>query len=100
MGTVRKHYSKEFKAKVAIEALKGQKTLSELAAEFGVHPVQISQWKKHLQEGSAHLFERIRQGPDEQEALVERLYQQIGQLQMEVEWLRKKGLLPSTKNGR
>jgi hypothetical protein len=51
-------------------------------------------------EGSAHLFERGKCGPDEQEALIERRYQQLGQLQMEVEWLRKKGLLPSTKNGR
>jgi len=100
MGQVRKHHSKEFKAKVAIEALKGQKTLSELASEFGVHPVQISQWKKQLQDGSVSLFERGKTGPDEHEALLERLYQQIGQLQVEVEWLRKKGLLPSTRSGR
>lgn len=85
---------------MALEALKGQKTLSELATEFGVHPVQISQWKKHLQDGSVSLFERGKHGPDERDALIDRLYQQIGQLQVEVEWLRKKGLLPATKSGR
>ncbi len=100
MGTIRKQHSKEFKAKVAIEALKGHKTLSKLSTEFGVHAVQISQWKKQLQEGSVSLFERGKTGANKQDALIERLYQQIGQLQVEVEWLRKKGLLPSTKSGR
>ena len=56
MGSPRKRHSHEFKAKVALEAMKGLKTSSELAAEFGVHPVQIAQWKKHLQEGSPQLF--------------------------------------------
>jgi transposase-like protein len=93
MGSPRKRHSKEFKAKVAIEAVKGVKTASELASEYGVHPVQITQWKKQLLEGSASLFETGgRSQKDEQTTLIERLYQQIGQLQVEVEWLRKKGL--------
>jgi transposase-like protein len=51
MGTVRRRHSSAFKAKVALEALKGEKRLNELAAEYGVHPVQIAQWKKHALEG-------------------------------------------------
>jgi transposase-like protein len=52
----RKHHSAEFKAKVALEALKGMKTINELASEHGVHPTQINQWKKHAQEGLSSLF--------------------------------------------
>ncbi len=52
MGTVRRRHSSEFKARVALEAVKGQKTLNELASEFGVHPVQIAQWKRQLVEAS------------------------------------------------
>jgi transposase-like protein len=92
MGTVRRRHSSEFKARVALEAVKGQKTLNELATEFGVHPVPIAQWKRQLVEGSPATFgsggvhkERA------QEALIEQLYQQIGQLKVEVDWLRKKG---------
>lgn len=48
MGTVRRQHSSEFKARVALEAVKGQKTLNQLATEFGVHPVQIAQWKRQL----------------------------------------------------
>lgn len=95
MGTVRRRHSSEFKAKVALEAVKGQKTLNELGTEFGVHPVQIAQWKRQLVEASPAAFEsgsgwhgRSR----DQEQLVEQLYQQIGQLKVEVDWLRKKGI--------
>lgn len=93
MGTVRRRHSSEFKARVAVEALKGQKTLNELATEFGVHPVQIAQWKRQLVEASPAAFESGsgRQTRD-QEQLVEQLYQQIGQLKVEVDWLRKKGI--------
>lgn len=95
MGTVRRRHSSEFKAKVALEAVKGQKTLNELATEFGVHPVQIAQWKRQLLEASPAAFEgggtssRKERG---QEQLIEQLYQQIGQLKVEVDWLRKKGI--------
>src|SRR5262249_6956405 len=89
----RRRHSSEFKARVALEALKGQKTLNELASEFGVHPVQIAQWKRQLVEASAGIF--ASGGPSrrerEQEQLVEQLYQEIGQLKVEVDWLRKKG---------
>ncbi len=92
MGTVRRRHSSECKARVALEAVKGQKTLNALATEFGVHPVQIAHGKRQLVEASPATFaggggrkERA------QEALIEQLYQQIGQLKVEVDWLRKKG---------
>lgn len=101
-GSPRRRHSSEFKAKVATEALKGQKTLNELAAEFGVHPVQIAQWKRQLAEGSVGIFESGHASRHErdQEQLVEQLYQQIGQLKVEVDWLRKKGVLCSPTHGR
>lgn len=94
MGTVRRRHSSEFKARVALEAVKGQKTLNELASEFGVHPVQIAQWKRQLLDASPAAFESGRSGnrtERAQEQLIEQLYQQIGQLKVEVDWLRKKG---------
>ena len=89
--TQRKHYSAEFKAKVALEMVKGHKTVSELASEFGVHPTQLTLWKKQLLEELPAIFsdKRIRANKD-QEALQDRLYQQIGQLQGELDWLKKK----------
>jgi putative transposase len=90
----RRRHSSAFKARVALEALKGQKTLNELASEFGVHPVQITQWKRQLLDASPGVFESgsANRREREQEHLVEQLYQQIGQLKMEVDWLQKKGL--------
>jgi len=98
----RRRHSSEFKARVAMEALKGHKTLNELASEFGVHPVQIAQWKRQLVEASAGIFESgaPSRREREQEQLVEHLYQQIGQLQVEVDWLRKKGLTRLSNSGR
>lgn len=92
MGTVRKRHSNEFKAQVALEALKGQKTLNELASEYGVHAVQIAQWKRQAQDGLSGVFASPgdRQGKADQ-ALIDQLYQQIGQLKVELDWLRKKG---------
>lgn len=91
----RRRYSAEFKFQVALEAAKGQKTISELAGEFGVHPNQVSRWKQELLQEGAHLFasQRAKQRR-EQEALQAELYQQIGRLKMELEWLKKR--LPDT----
>ena len=87
----RKQHSKEFKAKVALEALKGQKTANEIATEYGIHPGQINTWKKRALDTLPEVFSR---GPDreaaQREAKQDRLYQQIGKLQVEVEWLKKK----------
>jgi transposase-like protein len=86
----RKNYSKEFKARVALDAIKGQKTLNELAAEYGLHPNQIGQWRKKLIDESAEVFARNRNREAEaHEVEKDRLYRQIGKLQVEVEWLKK-----------
>ncbi len=86
----RKRLSKEFKAKVVLEALKGQRTAIELAQEFGVHINQINLWKKQLIENAAWLFERREAKKEkEREKERERLYQKVGQLQVEVDWLKK-----------
>lgn len=86
----RESYSKEFKARVALDAIKGQKTLNELAAEYVLHPNQIGQWRKKLIDESAEVFARNRDREAEaHEAERDRLYRQIGKLQVEVEWLKK-----------
>lgn len=91
MSEKRKSRSAEFKGKVALEALKGLKTVNELASEYGVHPVQISQWKKQLQEGVAGIFSRSQsKRPAEEESLKAKLYEEIGRLKIELDWLKKK----------
>jgi len=91
MGKKRKHHSEAFKAKVALEAVKGVSTLSELASRYKVHPTQIAQWKKQLLESAPLCFERGRNGAGvDPEALTAPLYQEIGRLKMEVDFLQKK----------
>ena len=87
----RKRRSAEFKFRVALEAAKGTKTLSELSSEYGVHATQISEWKTQLLKDGASVFSTTtaRQQRD-QEALQGELYEQIGRLKMELEWLKKK----------
>jgi transposase-like protein len=76
---------------VALAAVKGDKTLSQLADQFEVHANQVSAWRKELVERAAELFEdRRRRQRDDESASQEELYQQIGRLKMEVEWLKKK----------
>lgn len=87
----RRKFTKEFKAKVAMEAVKGQRTVNELAQEFGVHPNQIGLWKKQLLETAPEVFSHGRDREAEQiEAERDRLYRKVGQLQIEVDWLKKK----------
>ena len=95
MTTARKRYSAKFKARVAVEAIRGEKTLSQLAAKFQVHPVQIAQWKKAALEQLQESFVDGRTRKNgEGEFGAEVLYEQIGRLKMELEWVKKKaGLL-------
>ena len=87
-----KPYSASFKAKVALEALREHKTLAELSAEFGVHANQITVWKQQLRTGAAAAFDGngLQEQAREHETLVRQLYEQIGQLQYESTWLKKK----------
>jgi transposase-like protein len=91
MTMPRRQHSGEFKARVALEAIRGERTLQELAAAYGVHPVQIAQWKKMALEELPKLFSSRRSTKQKAEdALKAALYQQIGQLKVELDWLKKK----------
>lgn len=87
----RQKFSKQFKAKVALEALKGERTASEIASEFEVHVSQVNDWKKNLTQGAAEVFDKGSNGEEaDREKERNHLYQQIGKLQVEVDWLKKK----------
>ena len=87
----RKSFPSKFKAKVALEALKGHRTTNQIAAEFEVHPSQVNAWKKLLLEGSGDLFSKGRkQQAENSEEEKDKLYSQIGRLKVEVDWLKKK----------
>jgi transposase len=91
MGTMRNRHSASLKAKVALEAVKEEKTISQLASEYEVHPNQIRQWKKRLIEEAANIFSNRREKEARnQEELEAELYRQIGQLKVELDWLKKK----------
>lgn len=91
MGEVkRKTYTAAFKAKVGLEAIRGVRTVNEIGQEYGVHPAQVGQWKREIQEQAETLFAQKRgakkaDGPGE-----ERLYSEIGRLKVELDWLKKK----------
>ena len=91
MAAQRKQYSADFKARVALEALKGHQTMNELVSPYGVHPTPITKWKKQLQNELPQIFSNRREKRDQdQETLQAQLYQQIGQLKVELDWLKKK----------
>lgn len=92
MAKKRNARSASFKAKVALEALRERKTVSELAQQHGVHPTQIHQWRKHLYDRAEDVFEdgRSKVKRDESQRTTQELYEQIGRLKMELEWLKKK----------
>ena len=87
----RKHYDSRLKAQVALEAIKNQRTISEIASDYGVHPNQISKWKKKLLDEVPEIFSSKREKrQQDNEALQDELYKQIGQLKVELDWLKKK----------
>jgi transposase len=91
MGKKRRTHSAEFKSRVALEAVRGVKTAGEIAREYEVHPGQIAQWKKELLAGLPDVFKRGPSRDDKQaEREQERLERKIGQLTMDVDWLKKK----------
>lgn len=90
MSKKRRQYSAQLKAKVALEAVRGEKTVAEIAAQYEIHPTMIHNWKRHLLEGARELFEPHNQAEDldnDTEAQVAELYRQIGQLKVERDFL-------------
>ena len=90
MPRKRRNFSGAFKPKVALAAARGDKTTAELASKCGIHTSQVTAWKKLLLAGAPELFGDGRKHRDEASANEEELYEQIGRLKMEVEWLKKK----------
>ena len=91
MGKIRRSHSSAFKAKVAFEAMKKEKTMAQLSSEYGVHPNLINQWKRRMLAELPEIFskKKSKQKQDTEE-LVSELYRQIGQLKVELDWVKKK----------
>jgi transposase len=87
--TKRKQHRPEFKARVALEALKGEQTVAELASRFGVHPTMVHQWKKALLEGATDIFQRGRSPAEPDVAQVKELHAKIGELTVERDFLER-----------
>lgn len=92
MKKKRRRHDPEFKARVALEALKGNKTIQEIAGEYGIHPVQVSDWKKIMAEKAATVFDAkaAKTDTEEFEREREKLHAKIGQQAVELDWLAKK----------
>ena len=90
MKQKRRRYSGALKAKVGLEALMGIKTTSRIAREHQVHPLLVTQWKKILLERMPGIFERGQEAPDQSEKTIAQLHQKIGQLTVDLDWLKKK----------
>jgi putative transposase len=91
MSVKRRKYTASEKAKIALEAIKGTLTQSQITSKYGVHSTQIAAWRKQLIESLPDIFsDRIREKDKTQEELIEELYKQIGQLKVELDWIKKK----------
>ena len=93
MSKNRKKYSPNEKAKIALEALKGTSTLSQITSKYKIHSSQISAWKKRLKENIGTIFQDKKIKENDKDELIEELYKKIGQLQLELDWLKKKSEL-------
>jgi len=92
---MRKKYSPEFKAKVALELIREEKTVAQLASEYGVHPVMLQRWKKQALDNFARLFvgeEQWETSKTQYEKRIEELYAEVGRLTTQLSWLKKKGI--------
>lgn len=91
MKNNRTQYSGEFKAKVALEAIAQKRTLAEIASTYSVHTTQIIKWKKDLQNNIGEIFsDKRKKVDDSKDKLIDNLYKQIGQREVEIDWLKKK----------
>ena len=91
MTKQRRKHRAQFKFQVAMDAIKETKTIAQLSAQYGVHPNQISHWKKQLIDEGSTVFSKVNADQQRrQESIQAELYEQIGRLKMELEWLRKK----------
>lgn len=87
----RRHFTAEFKARVVRAALREDKTLAQLAGEFDIHPNQITEWKRQVLDSLPELFsQKKKAGQQDNQQLIDRLYRQIGELQVDVNWMKKK----------
>ena len=91
MGTKRRRHSSKFKKQVALAAIKERKTISELSGEFSIHPNQIVTWKKQLIDGAEDIFkDKRKKSIIDKEETESKLYEEIGRLKVELDWLKKK----------
>lgn len=90
MARKKRGFSREFKARVALEALQEQRTLAELASKHNVHPSQVTRWKKEARLALPEVFGTAKPDDGAQEQLIAQLYEKIGRLRMELDWLKKK----------
>jgi transposase-like protein len=86
----RKRYAGSFKAKVGFEALKGVKTVGQISSEYEVHPIQVTQWKAVIRDRLPELFESAVHAETDQQETIAQLHEKIGELTVEVDWLKKK----------
>lgn len=101
MSNKRKQYSPQFKAKVALEAIRGEKTVAELASQYEVHPTMINNWKRQVLEEASSLFEKggePTKADESQQAQINELYRQIGQLKVERDFLARRSAQLGLKN--
>ena len=90
MKTKRKTHNGAFKAKVGLEAIIGIKPVAQIAREYQIHPTQVTQWKTVIRERLPELFEAPQNGAADQERLIAQLHQKIGELSVDLDWLKKK----------
>ena len=90
MSKKRTQYSPEFRAKVALAAIRNEKTAAELSSKFGIHPTMISNWKRTLLDSAADIFDKGQKAQKQNEEQIEELYRHIGQLKVECDFLSKK----------